>query len=96
MVDELVAPLTSSLAAGPGHLVLTSFHSPSVFPVFMAFPPAVLFLCLFGFPDVAATGYFGNYLGLIRYGEVVVGAGEDNGKLLIWGKENSIYVFQAG
>lgn len=67
---------------GPSDLLSGCRARPPCFDIFSfslcflfswPFPPAVLFLCLFGFPDVAATGYFGNYLGLTRYGEVVVG-----------------------
>lgn len=60
-----------SLAAGPGHLVFDFFSFSSLcFLFFWLFPPAVPFLCLFGFPDVVAIGYFGNYLGLTRSGKV--------------------------
>lgn len=37
-----------------------------MFPVCMDLPSAVFFLCLFGLPDVVATGYFGSYLGITR------------------------------
>lgn len=64
--------LLSGCKARPPCFDIFSFSS-LCFLFLWLFPPAVLFLCLFGFPDVAATGYFGSYLGLTRSGEVVVG-----------------------
>lgn len=93
-MNELMAPLTSSLAAGPGHLVLTSFHSlcvscfhgPSLLQYFSC-------VCL-GFQMlqllvILVTIWVSQDMGRWWWWE-------DNGKLLYWGKENSIYVFQAG
>lgn len=83
---ELTASLpASSLAVRPGRLCFDIFlNSPLHVSCFYgSSPSAVFFLCLFGLPDVAATGYFGSYLGITRSG----GKKKDNGKILYWKKE---------
>ena len=55
------------LPPAPAAFVLTSFYSSLHVSCFHgSSPSAVFFLCLFGLPDVVATGYFGSYPGITR------------------------------
>lgn len=63
-VASLLAPPSQPAQAA---FVLTSFYSPLHVSCFHgSSPSAVFFLCLFGLPDVVATGYFGSYVGITR------------------------------
>lgn len=80
--DLLASLLASSLTACPGRLCFDILYFPLRVSCFHgSSPSAVFFLCLFGLPDVAATGYFGSYLGVTRFKKK-----KHNGKNLYWKK----------